>query len=67
MEVCSNGHDEIVYDSRNCPLCEMIEEKDEAEKLVEGLENKVADLEAEIEEIREPLRAAVREVLDVAG
>ena len=26
MKICDEDHDEIVYDSRNCPLCEKIGE-----------------------------------------
>lgn len=29
MEICSNGHIEICYDDRLCPVCELILEIDE--------------------------------------
>ena len=26
MELCSSGHDEVCYDGRKCPACELYEE-----------------------------------------
>ena len=51
MEMCSKyGHDEIVYDSKYCPLCEaeVLREKitNELEEKIKELENKIQDLEA---------------------
>ena len=43
MNICSAGHDEIVYEGTPCPLCESIAEAEEAIM-------KVADLEKELEE-----------------
>lgn len=41
MYLCDDGHDEICYDSRNCPLCEKIKE-------ISDLDDKVADLQETI-------------------
>jgi len=43
MELCSNGHDEVCYDSRNCPVCAMI---DDLEDQIRELQEKIDDLEA---------------------
>ena len=44
MYLCDNGHEEIVHEGANCPLCESQQEAHEAEM-------KVADLEKELEEV----------------
>jgi transcription initiation factor IIE alpha subunit len=46
MNLCSHRHEEICYESRNCPLCEAQEE-------IEKLEEAVSDLESEISELNE--------------
>jgi TolA-binding protein len=56
MELCSNGHDEICFTSRSCPLCDaQTESKDEIGKLqnkIETLENQVEDFTFEIQELQ---------------
>ena len=50
MDLCSAGHDEICYDSHNCPLCETIKDRD-AE--IAGLNDDVTELGKQIEELQE--------------
>jgi hypothetical protein len=39
MELCNDGHDEICFEGRNCPLCKAIEETDaEIKRLKEEIE-----------------------------
>lgn len=45
MNLCSKGHDEIVYDGRLCPVCEKTVE-------IEKLENNLSDLGDEISELK---------------
>lgn len=46
MNTCE-AHDGImVYDRRDCPICQLVEEKEELEKKVELLERQIEDLEA---------------------
>jgi transcription initiation factor IIE alpha subunit len=47
MWMCSEGHLAIVYDERSCPVCELKEEKDDLEKEVEKLTEKISRLEDE--------------------
>lgn len=48
MNLCSSRHDEICYESRNCPMCEMMENhKDE----IEVLEDKISELNNEISDL----------------
>lgn len=35
MEICSDNHDEIVFESRYCPLCACIEELDDMKTQVD--------------------------------
>ena len=43
MTLCSEGHDEVCYESRNCPACEVIKEKD---KEIEILKDEIDDLKS---------------------
>ena len=51
MRMCNVGHEEIVYEGRYCPVCEVIREKYKDERVLNGkiaiLENKVERLENE--------------------
>jgi len=48
MELCYNGHDEICYEGRQCPICDLIKDKD---MRIEQLETTVSDLEETIREL----------------
>lgn len=51
MELCSNGHDEVCYESRLCPACELYEDtKQDYDTEFEKLENQISEL---IEELKE--------------
>ena len=58
MNICNNGHDEIVYDSKRgyCPLCEMLVKNKELNELLEPKVDKLYDqiefLESGLEKIR---------------
>lgn len=45
MTLCEDGHDEIVYDSRNCPACELL-------KKISDLEDQVYELKEEIDVLK---------------
>lgn len=46
MNVCDDGHQEICHEGRLCPVCTLRTE-------VEELENKITDLEQQLEEARQ--------------
>jgi hypothetical protein len=46
MNLCSEGHDEICYEGRNCPLCEKIEE-------IKAYEEQIDDLFVQIDKLKE--------------
>jgi phage shock protein A len=56
MDTCSDGHEEIVYDGRYCPVCELVLEHeaeiteltDEMDRLndeISNLEEQISDFE----------------------
>ena len=47
MELCSNGHEEICFEVRTCPLCEAQDEIDNLLKEIASLEEKITELEGE--------------------
>ena len=52
MNLCSNGHEEVCYETRVCPACEKLKDADnDISKLndkVETLESEVADLKKDL-------------------
>ena len=53
MQMCSNGHDEIVYEEnlRICPLCNELKTNTHLNEKIETLENEIGALEEDIQEI----------------
>ena len=49
MEICYHGHDEIVHNERKCPICELIETKNEE---IASLRDEIADLTNQYEEMK---------------
>lgn len=63
MNVCNDGHEEVAYEGRHCPVCDLIRcHREEVEVIldkvdslrsdVETLEQSVIDLTAESTELR---------------
>lgn len=50
MEICSSGHEEIVYIGRSCPACDLL---DEISQLQKNLEETEKDLVKKDEELAE--------------
>lgn len=44
MYLCDDGHDEVCYESRNCPVCEKLKE-------ISDLEDKIYDLTDKVNEV----------------
>ena len=44
MQLCSDGHDEVCFDQKNCPACELL-------KMNIDLEDKIYDLKEDIEKL----------------
>jgi len=45
MELCSDGHEEVCFEGRTCPVCEEMDE-------IKRLEREIKDLENEVKEIK---------------
>lgn len=60
MNLCNSNHDEICFERRNCPLCQLIDSHaeeitkldDHHADLVAKLENQIGDLESERDDAR---------------
>lgn len=48
MKLCSENHGEVCYESRNCPACEAIADKDKA---ISMLEDNISKLESAVESL----------------
>jgi transcription initiation factor IIE alpha subunit len=53
MNLCSDGHEEIVHEGRTCPVCDKQEELDRAKQEIDDLESEVQDLNRRIQELEE--------------
>jgi hypothetical protein len=49
MEICEDGHDQVCFDARNCPCCEVL-------KMNSDLDDKVFELNEEIDELKEEIK-----------
>lgn len=38
MTLCDNGHDEVCYESRDCPMCELLAEIEDLKANIKVLE-----------------------------
>ena len=48
MERCEKRHEEIIFDSRSCPLCE-------AQEIEKGMAQEIKDLKEEISRLEDDL------------
>ena len=55
MQLCSTGHDEICYESRNCPLCTAIQEADKLQKDITELQTEMLQLDDHIISLEDQL------------
>lgn len=58
MNLCSDTHDEVCFEGRECPACEVI---NKLTKDLEAAVDMVTSLEQTIDEYRTDLRAMARE------
>lgn len=52
MNLCSDNHDEICFEGRDCPLCDAVAEKD---KEIVNLENALSVLRSDIQSLESEL------------
>ncbi len=51
MTLCGSGHEDIVFATDLCPLCDTMRETEEMEKQIERLNNELDELEEKREDI----------------
>lgn len=50
MNLCSDGHQEVCYEGRNCPACEAIKDR---ERTIESLERRIEKLEKQVDTLQQ--------------
>lgn len=48
MTLCSDGHNEVCYDGKTCPVCAAIDERKDVERAIKDLEEEIEELKEEI-------------------
>lgn len=43
--MCSEKHDEVIYEGKYCPACDLVNQVEELEKTVERLQNELEETE----------------------
>lgn len=60
MNLCSNDHDEVCYEGRQCPVCDLLTDKgkeiDQAQDEISNLQDRITDLCAELAELKGQLK-----------
>ena len=51
MNLCSDGHDEVCFEGRHCPVCEMRDERDGKQETIIDLNKTIDRLNTEIEDM----------------
>ena len=47
MNLCDDGHDEVCYDGRDCPVCEVLKKMSDMEDEIYDLKETIEDLNKE--------------------
>ncbi len=50
MNLCSDDHDEVCYESLECPACQMVRERNDAQVKLYEAEQEIKRLESEVSE-----------------
>lgn len=54
MKLCSNGHDEVCYDAKECPVCLKDDDISRLENRIENLERDKENLEYDLSKLQNP-------------
>ena len=44
MNLCDDGHDEVCYGGRKCPVCEVLKQNDDILKEIEDLQEQLREM-----------------------
>jgi hypothetical protein len=47
LNICSNSHDEVCFDGRNCPVCAKLKEIEELEETISALNGQISEMESQ--------------------
>jgi hypothetical protein len=64
MNLCSDDHEEVCYEGRTCPVCELKKERDDE---VDKLNNSIEDLKSSNEFLESELASAKEGLLLLKG
>jgi transcription initiation factor IIE alpha subunit len=48
MTLCSDGHDEVCYDGKECPVCKAIQDTKDADEEIKEMEKEIKELKEDI-------------------
>lgn len=57
LNLCDTNHEEVCYEGRECPACNLFKEKEAAEDLAEERLEEIDELKDKIEELEEKLNS----------
>ena len=53
MNLCNDGHDEVCFEGRQCPACDMKDLVEEKVDEIARMEKTIGELEEEIQELKQ--------------
>lgn len=53
MTLCSDNHEEVCYEGRNCPACSALDDFRDAENEIEKLNKTIEEMREEIQQMKE--------------
>jgi hypothetical protein len=56
MNICSDNHDEVCYEGRDCPACKLYQETVELTQKIEARDDTISQLEGDIENLQAELK-----------
>lgn len=57
MKICSDDHDEIVYDQNQCPCCWLLKKISDLDDKVFDLKERADEIECDVESLESQLEA----------
>jgi hypothetical protein len=52
MNLCDDGHDEVCYEAKKCPACELIEELNKTEDIVASKDEEIDELNQALDALK---------------
>ena len=55
MNLCSDGHDEIAYEGRDCPFCDLQNELNDTKNELDDTKSELAQVQEQLDEVQKEL------------